>query len=141
MTVTATYMLAFWLLSTVPHLLWEQGVGGSNPLTPTPFFSDEKPSFYNGGFLFLLLKSISYKVINLNQIKSNIPKKWTHFWWTHPLDWTNGRFGGKFEGREQGQSYDFSIYTYSFNYYKCANGSNEKVWFFYWSKRFSRVCT
>jgi len=35
MTVTATYMLAFWLLSTVPHLLWEQGVGSSNLSTPT----------------------------------------------------------------------------------------------------------
>ena len=72
MTVIATYMLAFWLLSTVPHLLWEQGVGGSNPLTPTPVVSDEKPLFYNGGFLFLLLISKSNKVVNRNQIKSNI---------------------------------------------------------------------
>ena len=74
MTVSATYILAFWLPPTVAHLLWEQGVGGSNPLTPTPVVSDEKPSFYDGGFLLLLLKSISYKVVNRNQIKSNIPK-------------------------------------------------------------------
>ena len=68
--------------------------GGSNPLTPTPFSSDEKPSFYNGGFLFLLLISISCKVVNLSQIKSNIPKKWTHFWWIHPADWTKRGFRG-----------------------------------------------
>jgi len=39
--------------------------------------------------------SISYKVVNRNQIKSNIPKKWTHFWWTHSANWIKGGFGGK----------------------------------------------
>ena len=85
---TTDVLLGCWF-KTVLNLLWEQGVGGSNPLTPTPFSSDEKPSFYDGGFLFLLLKSISYKVINLNQIKSNIPKSGTHFCGTHPM----GRMG------------------------------------------------
>ena len=33
------------------HLLWEQGVGGSNPLTPTevkPYFSRESEAFLLG---------------------------------------------------------------------------------------------
>ena len=34
------------------HLLWEQGVGGSNPLTPTSLFSDESPCFTTGAFYF-----------------------------------------------------------------------------------------
>jgi hypothetical protein len=43
-----------------------------------------------GAFCFYEYDSTSYKVVNLNQTKSNIPKKWTHFWWTHP----HSTFGG-----------------------------------------------
>jgi len=56
---TTDVLLGCWF-KTVLNLLWEQGVGGSNPLTPTSLTSDGKPLFYNGGFLFLLLISISY---------------------------------------------------------------------------------
>jgi len=48
MTETVTYMLPYSIPSTVPHLLWEQGVGGSNPLTPTLHLSDGSPRFMTG---------------------------------------------------------------------------------------------
>ena len=45
------------------HLLWEQGVGGSNPLTPTrqkPLLTDIKP-FFIEGLLFYHIDSINIK--------------------------------------------------------------------------------
>jgi len=48
---TTDVLLGCWF-KTVLNLLWEQGVGGSNPLTPTPLFSDGSPRFMTGAFCF-----------------------------------------------------------------------------------------
>jgi len=93
---TTDVLLGCWF-KTVLNLLWEQGVGGSNPLTPTSLTSDGKPLFYDGGFLFLDLMVMADCCIKLSQIKSNIAGFGTRLFGTHPVDWTKGGFGGKLE--------------------------------------------
>ena len=52
------------------HLLWEQGVGGSNPSTPTLFTSEGKPRFLDGAFSFQLAVYHYSRLVNLNQTLS-----------------------------------------------------------------------